>query len=103
MAGSYKALATGSSADPGMIDQAEMFSRQALELRHELLGVHQDTARSHVDLCDVLVIKKDYKSALEELEKALTIQREVLGDQHKSTMDALAKKMEISLMIKSTN
>ena len=36
------------------------------------LGAHQDTARSHVDLRDILIMKTDYKSALEELEMAWT-------------------------------
>jgi len=79
-----------------------MYSRQALELRIKLLGVHQDTARSHVDLSDLLVIKKEFKEALDELENALEIQRVVLGEQHKSTVDT-RKKMEILLTVKSGN
>ena len=60
IAGSYKALAIGTS-DPGNVELAVMYSRQALELRIKLLGVHQDTARSHVDLSDLLVTQKDFK------------------------------------------
>ena len=88
IAGSYKALADGTS-DPGSVDLAVMYSRKALELRIKLLGVHQDTARSHVDLSDLLVIM-----AKDELQKALEIQKDLLGEQHESTMETLAKKNE---------
>ncbi|KAJ7326138.1 hypothetical protein OS493_027989 [Desmophyllum pertusum] len=87
---SYKALAIGNS-EHGYAEQAEMYFREALELRRRLLGVHQDTARSHVFLSDVLVIRGEFKSALEELEKALEIQKDVLGPQHKITSDTLDK------------
>ncbi|KAJ7326135.1 hypothetical protein OS493_027986 [Desmophyllum pertusum] len=87
---SYKALAIGNS-EHGYAEQAEMYFREALELRRRLLGVHQDTARSHVFLSDVSVIRGEFKSALEELEKALEIQKDVLGPQHKITSDTLDK------------
>ena len=67
------------SADSGIADQAEMYSREAQELRIKLLGEHQDTARSHVDLSDILIITKDFKSAMEQLEKTIEIQKDVLG------------------------
>jgi len=94
MASSYKALAVGTS-ESEYVELAVIYSRQALDLRVKLLGVHEDTARSHVDLSDLLVIKKEFKEALDELENALEIQRDVLGEQHKSTRDTLRKKMEI--------
>ena len=81
-----------------MADVAEMYSREALELRIKLLGEHQDTARSHVDLSDVLIIKKDFKSALEQLQKAIKIQEEVLGEEHKTTKETKKKFTEIQLM-----
>ena len=91
IAGSYKAL-----AEPGNVDLSVTYSREALELRIKLLGVHEDTARSHVDLSDLLVIM-----AKDELEKAHEIQKEVLGDQHESTKETLAKKMKILSTVES--
>ena len=96
MADSYKALAIATS-EPENVKLAIECSREALGLRIKLLGVHEDTARSHVDLSDLLVIKKAFKEALTELEKALEIQKDVLGEQHESTMDTLAKKIKISI------
>ena len=81
-----------------MADVAEMYSREALELRIKLLGEHQDTARSHVDLSDVLIIKKDFKSAMEQLQKAIKIQEEVLGEEHKTTKETKKKLTEIQFM-----
>ena len=79
---SYKALAKTN------VDGAVENSRNSLELRKKLLGFHQDTARSHVLLSDVLVeVQNDFKSALKELEQALEIQKEVLGENHSSTTD----------------
>ena len=98
IAGSYRFLAQSESANSGTADQAEMYSREALELRIKLLGEHQDTARSHVDLSDVLIIKKDFKSALEQLQKAIKIQEEVLGEEHKTTKETKKKLTEIQLM-----
>ena len=82
-----------------MADQAEMYSREALELRIKLLGEHQDTARSHDDLSDIFYIKRDFKSALEQLEKAFEIQKEVLGEQHDTTKKTLEKVREIQSMV----
>ena len=70
IAGSYRCLADSESADSGIADQAEMYSRESLELRIKLLGEHHDTARSYVDLSDILIVKQDFKSALEQLEEA---------------------------------
>ena len=90
IADSYKALAIESS-EQGYAEQAEMYIRQALKLRARLLGFHQDTARSRVFLSDVLVIQGNFQSALDELNKALKIQQELLGPQHKNTTDTLNK------------
>ena len=100
MAGSYKALADGNS-EPENVELALMYSRRALELQIKLLGVHQDTAHSHVDISEPLVIKKEFKEALDELEKALEIQREVLGEQHESTMNTRKKMVEIWSIVES--
>ncbi|XP_068705615.1 uncharacterized protein [Montipora foliosa] len=70
------------------VDGAVENIRNSLELRKKLLGFHPDTARSHVLLSDVLVeVQNDCKSALKELEQALEIQKEVLGENHSSTTD----------------
>ena len=91
IASSYRCLAESESADSGIADQAEMYSTEALELRIKLLGEHQDTARSHVDLSDIFYIKKDFKSAMEQLEKAIEIQKEVLGEEHDTTKETEEK------------
>ena len=95
IAGSYKALADGTS-ELEKVNKATDYSKKALKLRIKLLGVHQDTARSHVDLSEVLAIKKEFKEALEELENALEIQKDVLGSDHESTKNT-QKKMELIL------
>ena len=77
------------------IDGAVKNSRDALKLRKKLLGFHQETARSHVLLSDALELQNDFKSALKELEEALEIQKEVLGENHNSTRDTEAKMMRI--------
>ena len=72
-----------------------MYFRQALQLKWRLLGFHQDTAHSHVFLSDVLVIQGNFQSALDELNKALGIQQELLGPQHKTTTDTLNKMTDL--------
>ena len=99
IADSYKAL-TIESSEQGYVEQAEMYIRQALELRARLLGFHQDTARSHVFFSDVLVIQGNFQSALDELIKAVTIQQELLEPQHKNTTDTLNKMTD--LLVKMT-
>ena len=59
------------------------------------MGFHQDTARSHVYLSDVLVVLGNFQSALDELIKALEIQQELLGPQHKTTTDTLNKMTDL--------
>lgn len=90
IADSYKSLATESS-EHEYAELAEMHFRQALDLRARLLGFHQDTARSHVFLSDALVILGNFESALDELNKALKIQQELVGPQHKNTTETLNK------------
>ena len=99
IASSYRCLAKSESTDSGIADQAEMYSREALELRIKLLREHQDTARSHVDLSDILIIKKDFKSAMEQLEKAIEIQKDVLGEEHETTKKTLKQLREVQSVV----
>ena len=94
IADSYKALAAGSS-ERGYIDQAEMYSREAHGLRDRLLGRHQDTARSCVQVSDVLVLQGQFDEALEELNKAFEIQKDVLGPDHKITKNTMSKMSDV--------
>ena len=96
IADSYKSLAIESSEN-GYAVQAEIYFRQALELRGRLLGFHQDTARSHVFLSDVLAILGNFQSALDELNKAVKIQQELLGPQHRNTTDTLNKITDLTV------
>ena len=94
IARSYMALAKAK------VDGAVKNSRKALALREKLLGFHQDTARSHILLSDVLVeLQNDFESALKELEEALKIQKEVLGENHNSTKDTQVKMRRIMIAI----
>ena len=99
IASSYKCLAESKSADSGMADQAEMYSREALDLRINLLGEHHDTARSHVDLSDILIVKQDFKSALEQLEEAIEMQKKVLGEEHETTKKTLEQLKKVLSMV----
>ena len=94
IADSYKALAAGSS-ERGYINQAEMYSREAHGLRKRLLGHHQDTARSCVQLSDVLVLQGQFDEAWEELDKAFVIQNDILGPDHKITKNTMSKKSDV--------
>ena len=97
---SYRCLVKSESADSGIADQAEMYLREALELRIKLLGEHHCTARSHVDLSDILIVKKDFKSAMEQLEEAIEIQQKVLGEEHETTKNTLTELRRIQSMVK---
>ena len=99
IAGSYRCLAKSESADPGIADQAEMYSREALELRIKLLGEHHDTARSYVDLSDILIVKQDFKPALEQLKEAIEIQKKVLGEEHETTKKTLGQLKKVQSMV----
>ena len=94
IADSYKSLAIESSQQE-YAELAKMHFEQALELRARLLGFHQDTARSHVLLSDVLVILGNFQSALDELNKALKIQEELQGRQQKNTTDTWNKMTDL--------
>ena len=54
IANSYQAL--------GDYDNAIEFTRQALEIREQLLGHHQETARSMYDLGMAFSAKEDYET-----------------------------------------
>ena len=90
IADSYKALAAGSS-ERGIIEKAEMYFREAQGLRKRLLGHHLDTARSCFQLSEVLVLQGKFNEALEELNKAFVIQKDILGPDHKLTEDTMSK------------
>ena len=94
IADSYKALAVGSS-ERGIIDQAEMYFREAQGLREKLLGPHLDTARSCVQLSDVLVLQGQFDEAWEELYKAFEIQKDILGPDHKITKNTVRKMSDV--------
>ena len=74
---------------------AETCTRRALEVRWKLLGVHQDTARSHTWLSEVLCIQGKFEMALKELEEALDIQNDVLGGNHEVTLNTIKKKGQV--------
>lgn len=97
IAGSCKALAGDK------IDRAVEISREALALRERLLGVHRDTARSHVLLSDALCLQNNFELALAELEQAFEIQKEVLGEDDDSTKDTQAKMKRILTKINEKN
>ena len=90
IADSYKTLAAGSS-ERGIIEKAEMYFREAQGPRKRLLGHHLDTARSCFQLRDVLVLQGKFNEALEELNKAFVIQKDILGPDHELTEDTVSK------------
>ena len=75
-------------------EQAEGYTEAALLLRERLLGVHQDTARSHFHLSLVYIMQERLDSALTELEKALEIQEDVVGVQQ-DTVDTLKVMVDV--------
>ena len=72
-----------------------MYSREAHGLRDSLLGHHQDTARSCIQVSDVLVLQGQFDEALEELNKAFEIQKDVLGPDHKITKNTMSKMSDV--------
>ncbi|KAJ7326131.1 hypothetical protein OS493_027982 [Desmophyllum pertusum] len=80
LADSHKALANGISGED--TDKAMRYVKEALKMQKSLMGIHRDTARSHVCLSDVLRIQGKWKLALKELEKGLEIQTDVFGPDH---------------------
>ena len=97
IAGSCKALAGEK------IDRAVETSREALILRERLLGVHRDTARSHVLLGDALYLQNNFESAREHLQQALEIQKELSGKDDDSTKETQAKLDQILKIIGRSN
>ena len=92
IADSYKALG---SSERCYIDQAEMYFREARSLRKRLLGHHQDTARSCVQLSDVLVLQRQFDEALKKLNEAFVIQNDILGPDHKITKNTESKMSDL--------
>ena len=68
-----------------------MYYREAQGLRERLLGHHQDTARSCVQLSDVLVLQGQFDKALKKLNEAFVIQNDILGPDHKITKNTVSK------------
>ena len=85
IATSYKILAKKSESGD-YADKGKTKLMAALEIQEKLLGIHLDTARSHVCLGAILRIQGELKLALEELEKGLEIREEVLGPDHEKTI-----------------
>ena len=81
---------------------AETYTQQALEFRRKLLGEHQDTARSHIRLSEVLCMQGKFGMALKELEEALDIQNDVLGRNHEVTLNTTEKKREVLKFMRRT-
>ena len=79
---------------------AETYTQQALEFRRKLLGVHQDTARSHIRLSEVLCMQAKFEMALKELEEALDIQNDVLDRNHEVTLNTMEKKREVLKLLR---
>ena len=73
-----------------------MYFREAQGLRKRLLGHHQDTARSCVQLSDVLFLQGQFDEALEELNEAFVIQKDILGPEHKITKDTVRKMNDVT-------
>ena len=99
IASSYRCLANSESADSGIADEAQKYSKEALEMRFRLLGEHQDTARGYVDLSDILIVKQDFKSAIEQLEEVIEIQKKVLGEEHETTKRTLEQLRKVQSMV----
>ena len=81
---------------------AETCTKRALEVRWKVLGVHQDTARSHIRLSEVLCMQGKLEMAVKELEEALDIQNGVLGRNHEVTLNTMEKKRELLVAMRRT-
>ena len=77
------------------VSSTRMYYREAQGLQERLLGHHQDTARSCVQLSDVLVLQGQFDEAWEELYKAFEIQKDILGPDHKITKDTVRKMSDV--------
>ncbi|KAJ7326134.1 hypothetical protein OS493_027985 [Desmophyllum pertusum] len=93
IADSYKALANGNHGK--YTNKAVWYGKKSLKLQKSLMGVHEDTARMHVCLSDVLRIQGKWKLALKQLKKGLEIQKDVLGPDHEKTIATRNKMAEV--------
>ena len=64
----------------GEYNTAELYSKDALEIRLELLKDHRDTAKSLFDLAMVHKMKKEFKPAEEYLERCEAMQKKILDE-----------------------
>ena len=64
----------------GEYDTAERYSKEALEIRLELLKDHRDTAKSLFDLAMVHKMKEEFKPAEEYLERCEAMQKKILDE-----------------------
>ena len=65
----------------GEYNTAELYSKEALEIRLELLKDHRDTAKSLFDLAMVHKMKEEFKPAEEYLERCEAMQKKILDDE----------------------
>ena len=66
----------------GEYNTAELYSKEALEIRLELLKDHRDTAKSLFDLAMVHKMKEEFKPAEEYLERCEAMQKKILDDEN---------------------
>lgn len=79
-----------SLVDQGKYTEAEIFLRQALELKHAELGEeHQDSASITLALAGLLHRKGDFQEAERLAQRAVAIQKKVLGEKHPDFASAL--------------
>lgn len=86
-------LANGTPGD--YTNKAEKKLKEALKIQTKLLGIHLDTARSHVCRSDALMVQGELKLALDECKKGLEIRKKVLGPNHEKTKAAREKMEEL--------
>ena len=63
-------------------NDAEQYSKEALEIRLKLLKDHRDTAKSLFDLAMVHKMKEEFKPAEEYLERCEAMQKKILDDEN---------------------
>ena len=66
----------------GKYNTAELYSKDALEIRLKLLKDHRDTAKSLFDLAMVHKMKEEFKTAEECLERCEAMQKKILDDEN---------------------
>ena len=101
IATSYKIIAKRESGDYAEKGKTKIMA--ALEIQEKLLGIHLDTARSHVCLGAILKIQGELKLALEELDKGLKIREEVLGPHHEKTIETREFKARVQRLYEGSN